>query len=139
MTQLPIRQGDVLLIPVTRAFKLPADAQEVLLDRGRIVLAYGEVTGHAHAIADLVPAPTPAADEEERRAFHALEIASAVIERVRLKARLYRTPAGERFLVVDAPVTLTHEEHTAHKIPPGVYRVPTQVEYTPAELRTVAD
>ena len=42
-----IRQGDVLLIP--RA-SIPATAVPVQRDRGRVVLAYGEVTGHAHAI-----------------------------------------------------------------------------------------
>ena len=42
------RQGDVLLLEAA----LPdAEQQEVPRDGGRIVLAYGEVTGHAHAIA----------------------------------------------------------------------------------------
>jgi hypothetical protein len=36
-------------------------------------------------------------------------------------------------------VHLTHEEHTAHPIPPGIYQLPVQVEYTPATLRRVAD
>ena len=40
------RQGDVLLM---RMDGLPAEAQPVPWE-GRIVLAYGEVTGHAHAI-----------------------------------------------------------------------------------------
>lgn len=42
-----IRQGDVLLIP-RRA--IPKHATPVPRDRGRVVLAYGEVTGHAHAL-----------------------------------------------------------------------------------------
>lgn len=41
------RQGDILLVKVD---KLPADVKPVKRDAGRIVLAYGEVTGHAHAI-----------------------------------------------------------------------------------------
>jgi hypothetical protein len=40
------RQGDVLL---KRIDKLPEDAHVLEWDK-RIVLAYGEVTGHAHAI-----------------------------------------------------------------------------------------
>jgi hypothetical protein len=48
-----IRQGDVLLVPRAplthnerkRAVPIPREA-------GRVVLAHGEVTGHAHAIAD---------------------------------------------------------------------------------------
>lgn len=41
------RQGDVALVPVTT---LPEGLTEVPRDRGRLVLAYGEVTGHAHVI-----------------------------------------------------------------------------------------
>jgi hypothetical protein len=41
------RQGDVLLIKVD---ELPADAEQVKRDAGRIILAYGETTGHKHAI-----------------------------------------------------------------------------------------
>lgn len=131
-TQPIIRQGDVLLTPVA---KLPKGCKAVALDKGRIVLAYGEVTGHAHAIADhgqaapkvgTIIGPTAAA-----------EIAEAAIARA--KARLLAAPDGTRFLEVVEPVTLTHEEHTQHSIPPGIYQLPTQVEYTPAELRRVED
>lgn len=42
------RQGDVLLIPVD---KIPDDVRAVATEPdGRIVLAHGEVTGHAHAV-----------------------------------------------------------------------------------------
>src|SRR5882672_8786013 len=43
------RQGDVLVLPVK---SIPKSAKPGKRDKGRIVLAYGEVTGHAHAIAD---------------------------------------------------------------------------------------
>jgi hypothetical protein len=46
MNRKQCRQGDVLLIPVEA---LPAGTIEESAD-GRVVLAYGEVTGHAHAI-----------------------------------------------------------------------------------------
>jgi len=42
------RQGDVLLVPVAQ---IPDGARRVKRERGRVVLAWGEVTGHAHAIA----------------------------------------------------------------------------------------
>ncbi|HEY1555783.1 MAG TPA: hypothetical protein VGF94_13185 [Kofleriaceae bacterium] len=42
------RQGDVLVAAVACA--LPREVERVARDAGRIVLAYGEVTGHAHAI-----------------------------------------------------------------------------------------
>jgi hypothetical protein len=42
-----VRQGDILLMPVSA---LPSNAQPVSADsNGRIVLAHGEATGHAHA------------------------------------------------------------------------------------------
>jgi hypothetical protein len=126
-----IRQGDVLLTPVAA---LPAGCVEVPNDRGRIVLAYGEVTGHAHAIAD---------HRTHYGATRALErageVAEAAIARAKTKARLLVAPNGERFLQVDEAVTLTHEEHTAHTIPAGIYKLPVQVEYTPAALRRVED
>lgn len=43
-----VRQGDVLLTPID---EVPDGAKPVRRDAGRVVLAYGEVTGHAHAIA----------------------------------------------------------------------------------------
>lgn len=52
MKNLPTayRQGDVILIQVD---DIPATARELKRDKlGRIVLAYGEVTGHAHALRD---------------------------------------------------------------------------------------
>ena len=124
-----IRQGDVCLVLVAA---LPAGCKEVPYDKGRIVLAYGEVTGHAHAIADHVEAQPRLMSEAA-----AAEVADAAIARA--KARLLVSPAGERFLQVDETVHLKHEEHTAHPIPPGIYKLPQQVEYTPAELRRVAD
>lgn len=42
-----VRQGDVLLVRVDVDLK---GARHVPRDGGRVVLAYGEVTGHAHAI-----------------------------------------------------------------------------------------
>jgi hypothetical protein len=46
-----IRHGDVLLVPVA-ASEVGADATVRDRDKGRVILAYGEVTGHAHAITE---------------------------------------------------------------------------------------
>jgi len=43
------RQGDVLLIPVN---KVPANKKMVERVGGRLILAEGEATGHAHAISN---------------------------------------------------------------------------------------
>jgi len=85
--------------------------EQVKRDAGRIVLAYGEATGHAHAIADR-------------------------------DAVLFRDPKQpeSRILKVTGNVVfLRHEEHTEHKLAPGNYRVITQREYSPEEIRRVAD
>lgn len=132
MNPQQLRQGDVQLQPVAA---LPTGCTEIPADGKRIVLAYGEVTGHAHAIYDHLKAPAQA----EERPGAADEITDAAIARAQSKARLWKAPSGERFLEVKETVTLRHEEHTAHTLPPGIYKLPTQVEYTPAELVRVQD
>lgn len=103
-----IRQGDVLLI---KTESIPSEAtEEKNPDKHRVVLAYGEATGHAHAL-------------------HFQGDPEAVI----------RSSGGARFLNVKKEATLKHEEHTHTKIAPGNYILPVQVEYTPKEIRRVAD
>jgi hypothetical protein len=102
------RQGDVLLIPVE---SLPARLDPVARDEGRVVLAYGEVTGHAHAI------------EEQEAALFREPYGTAVFMRV----------------LGNAAVAVTHDEHDTVMIPPGWYRVVRQREYSPEEIRDVED
>ncbi|GAB2919332.1 hypothetical protein ACFMQL_20955 [Nonomuraea fastidiosa] len=45
------RQGDILLVPVPEESAPTTLRPEPRDARGRMVLAYGEATGHAHAIA----------------------------------------------------------------------------------------
>lgn len=42
------RQGDVMIVAVDA---IPAGAEVKIDEKDRVILAYGEVTGHAHAIA----------------------------------------------------------------------------------------
>ena len=104
-----LRQGDVLLIPA----RIGGKTKGVKRDAGRVVLAYGEVTGHAHAILSPDCQLVTAADAEDLRMW----------------------------LLVTAPepVELVHEEHATVLIPPGEYQVIRQVEYAPEALRNVAD
>jgi len=105
----PYRQGDVLLVPCA---DIPAGAVEEAAEHGRVVLARGERTGHAH---------TMAAD----RVCYFREDGT-----------------GRGFIRVagPAPVDLTHEEHAPLAIPPGSYRVVQQREYQPrAAPRAVTD
>jgi len=118
------RQGDVILCRVSA---LPDGAQLVPGQDKKIVLALGEATGHHHRIEDHISAAA------------ALEIADALIARHQAKARLYADGRGDRYLVVDKPVTLLHEEHTALQIPPGIYEVPIQMEFDSTTMRKVED
>lgn len=104
------RQGDVLYHPIK---SLPKGCVAVPLNAGRIVLAYGEVTGHAHAI-DL-----------RHLSDRADEIAQAAIAR----ARLWQAPNGDRYLEVKEPLALSHEEHSTHLLAPGIYELPIQVAH----------
>lgn len=106
------RQGDVLVETVQKPKALGA---LVPLDRGRVILAYGEVTGHAHAVMA----------EEEIADLPA--------------AQLFEAPGGERYLLVDRPCALVHEEHGRIALAPGAYRVVRQREYSPEAIRNVAD
>lgn len=101
------RQGDVLII---EADGVPAEAAVVDRDGHRIVLAHGEVTGHAHAILD--------ADAD------LLSISDQVDRWLRVGA------SGAR---------VVHEEHATIELPPGTFRVRIQREYAPEEIRRVAD
>jgi hypothetical protein len=92
-----------------RVKAIPADAVEQKIE-GRLVLQHGEVTGHAHAFYD---------DSHN--------------------VKLYVAHGGTRYLHVTAPAALKHEEHSTARIPVGKWLLPQQVEYTPKELRRVAD
>jgi hypothetical protein len=101
-----VRQGDVFLIAADGV-----SGTKVKRDKGRIILAYGEVTGHAHAI-------------KERDA-----------------ELLHDSQLDQRFLQVldEAGVDLVHEEHDTIHIPTGNYRVVQQREWTPFGERAVRD
>ena len=103
------RQGDVLIIATDET--VPAEATLVPRDDGRVVLAYGEVTGHAHALLD--------------RRVELFALSDAEFE--------------DRFLVIAAEAALVHEEHDTITLPPGTYRVRRQREYAPEAPVQVAD
>lgn len=60
------RQGDVLLKQVDQ---IPSDASPMDPDEGRVVLAYGEVTGHAHAIESMLATMFKKGDKEYLKAL----------------------------------------------------------------------
>ncbi|MFJ2172089.1 hypothetical protein ACIQVO_04665 [Streptomyces sp. NPDC101062] len=110
------RQGDVLIVPVAEE-AVPSylvDAEKVSGEprdaRGRLVLALGEVTGHAHAI----PGPGRLIRESG-------------------------DTAGPVFLHLPDGGRVVHEEHAVIPLPKGWFRVVRQREYVPGAVRVVAD
>ncbi len=115
-----IRQGDVLLLPVK---ELPANLTEVERDSGRLVLAYGEGSGHAHVIDAPVSEAQLLADADGARFLRIME-------------RAFLVHAGN--LSTLAPVVPL--EHAAIEIEPGLYRQIPQEEWSDAmEPRRVVD
>lgn len=101
------RQGDVIIIAA------PVGAvsdKAVPREDGRVVLAHGELTGHAHAI------------KSKRASLWTMKDTADLILRV-----------GKGGAVV------RHEEHAPISLPPGDYVVRRQREYTPERIITVAD
>ena len=98
-----IRQGDVLIVPTNT---VPAKTNRVERENGRLILAHGEATGHAHAIIE--------------------EAAQLVTSE----------QANELYLLVHGtePVSLVHDEHDTLTVAPGTYRVVRQREYTSADM-----
>ncbi len=102
------RQGDVLICAVS---SVPANLEQITRTKRGVVLAEGEVTGHAHRVPSR----------------------HASLYRSESDARYLR-------VMGPAPVALNHEEHSTVKIPPGDYRITIHAEYVPGELpRNVED
>jgi hypothetical protein len=101
------RQGDILIIATNT---IPDNLSHVPLENGRIVLARGEATGHAHVLDG--EALFMAADLEEM---------------------------ADRFLRVEHEAQVVHEEHDPITLPPGYYIVRRQREYAPDALSPIAD
>lgn len=106
-----MRQGDVLLVPVKA---VPGTATKQRKTR-RTVLAEGEATGHAHVI-----------ESPDVRLYEVIEEGDVAEMR-------------QRFLEVEAEVALDHDEHATITVQPGLYEIRRQREYTPVEIRRVAD
>jgi hypothetical protein len=92
------RQGDV---HIERIEKLPKLGEEIARERGAVVLAHGEATGHAHQIR------APGVCQLRAEGIHG----HAVLR------------------VSEEIVDMVHEEHGAIPIAPGNYEVTRQCEW----------
>jgi hypothetical protein len=122
------RQGDVLIVCVA---SLPAGVTARQREKGRVVLAHGEVTGHAHAIErkDVVHYDAPNA---EKAAEQLLADAGFTFEVTPVNA--------PSFLEIPTGAEVLHEEHSTVVLPAGFAVALRQREWTDAdEPRQVAD
>lgn len=125
-----LRQGDVLLVVVLGGLHR---ANTVSRDNNRVVLAYGEVTGHSHAIAE----PQARLTVLDHRVEMA-EAARALLAEVGLTTEI-RDEDVVGVLEVPVPAELVHEEHGTIELTAEHYVVLRQREYAPEAIRQVAD
>lgn len=111
MNKQIIRQGDVLLVPVEA---IPEAATPVKATARGLVLAEGEVTGHAHVMAPDVVSMWDAAGQRYVRVEAATDLRHTL-------------PSGGQ------------ADHNPITVEPGEYEVRIQREYHPEELRQVVD
>ena len=101
------RQGDVLIIPTD---SIPVAAKAAKPEKGRLIVARGEATGHHHSFP------------------HARG------------ATLFRDDGtGSMWVEATAPVALEHQEHHALTLAPGKYRVVIQRIYQAGTYQQVKD
>ena len=110
VTYKPSFQGDLM---IRRIDALPRNIAPVEANRGKHILAHSE-TGHHHVV-------------EANRAEYFVDKMNAFIH----------------FLKVSEEAAVTHERsyhtHAALTLPPGLYEVRQQREYTPEGFRRVED
>lgn len=114
-----LRQGDVLLVPTT---KVPSAEAKRVTDQGRVILAYGEVTGHSHQV--IAAEPVTVTDNPDPVA----------------PCELFEEPDGTRILVLSRPSVLKHDEHVPAALAGGAaFEVIRQCEWSLDDVRQVAD
>lgn len=122
------RQGDVLIVAIPA---LPTGATPRPRTKRGVVLAEGEVTGHAHTITrkDVVHYDAPTAVDAARRLLRDAGLTFEI-----------HTGAAISFLDVATESKLTHEEHSTIAVPAGPKVVIIQREWSDAdEPRQVLD
>jgi hypothetical protein len=105
-TNRQARQGDVLITPVG---EVPAGAIVEKREGGRVIIAHGEATGHAHAFG------------------------ARLVQSFRHEEGRYLRVGG------NVAVVLKHEEHTHIRVPPGKYRIIRQRQHQRGAIAVVAD
>ena len=124
------QQGDVVMFKVDEKYFKEHTRKDKKYKTGysggtdtHAIVAFGEVTGHKHQV----------------------NMKDMVEEAGVTLSMGYNREAGidvpEGFAVIDAPVTITHEEHDAIELPPGYYmvRIVREFDHIAGRSRYVAD
>ncbi len=151
------RQGDVL---IERINSLPRKLTKVALESGRVILAHGEVTGHAHAFTATEADKYVGADDAEYFEVRGkrMDCTLPIVRRWRSQVMVRHprlgviefaeadiTICGDTAVINGAFALLRHDEHTVQGIPAGIYKgagatgTVHQREYSPEAIRNVAD
>lgn len=103
-----IRQGDVFIVPCKA---IPDGATQISPQNNRLIVAYGEATGHHHSFPHM------------------------------RGATLFRddSSGGRLYVAATEPVALEHQEHHALTINPGKYEVRIQRTMRAGMVRRVED
>lgn len=111
-----IRQGDILLIPVNEN-SVPGEYE--MRPLRKTIIGLGEVSGHTHT----------------------LEKAQWLIDACEDLQQFAATGQSDNpvFVNVSKETSLQHQEHDTLIVPAGVYEIRRQREYTPEQIRFVAD
>ena len=114
-----VRQGDVLLIPITREQRKAMNTSTAPANRTRedgVVLAFGEVTGHAHVAkgpgVELSVQTRTELIDPDRRWMGRQNVTTEVLD-------------------VKNATEIVHEEHETLPLAPGAWEVRHQREYDP--------
>lgn len=126
------RQGDVNIVIPEAKDVANLKLKKVPNHQRGIVLAFGEVTGHAHTLTT---------DNCELFDFESKEEMGELCKKYIPDYRWQDLPDGSvRLLEIkEAPKELTHEEHAKISLQPGRYIVNIQQQYSPGPVKLVMD
>ena len=113
-----IRQGDLLLVKID---SIPESAKKQKKDDGLVVLAYGEITGHMHAIAEKNVCKLQDLETEYLEVMEEAYLRHGTKEQIQNRKEI------------------PNADHAEIKLPVGEYRIIHQREYTPERIRRVQD
>lgn len=110
------RQGDILLVKINN---IPKDAIKQK-KQDLIILAFGEKTGHCHAVKSNAVQEFKQKEDRFFKIGKTVILSHGLLEEIKKKEKVSK-------------------DHNIIEIPPGLYRLIHQREYSPEKTRRVSD